>query len=49
MDTRECAKADCPYRFSGLSASGKRTGLCSMPKPLMGIGCPGLARKFKAQ
>ena len=48
MDMRECAKADCPYCFSGLSVRGKRTGMCSMPKPLIRIGCPGPAGRFKA-
>ncbi|WP_158301432.1 hypothetical protein [Methanocella paludicola] len=49
MDMRECAKSDCPYRFPGLSASGKRRGLCSMPKTMLRIGCPEPAGGYKAQ
>lgn len=44
MDPRECTRADCPYRFFGVSLMGKRVGLCSMPRPFREIGCPGLAR-----
>jgi hypothetical protein len=40
MRSRECANAECPYCFLGISLKGKRVGMCSMLKQFIEAGCP---------
>ncbi len=40
MNPRECANAECPYCFLGVSLVGKRVGMCGMSKPFIEVGCP---------
>ena len=40
MKARECANAECPYCFLGVSLKGKRVGMCGMPRPFLESGCP---------